>query len=130
MYVIGGDGTMRGALDIFNELKRRKLNICITGVPKTVDNDIGIIDKSFGFDTAVEVALQAISAACTEAESAVNGIGLVKLMGRSTGHIALHATLSSRDVDCCLIPEISFYLYGKGQYWCKNNLTDILQIDL
>jgi 6-phosphofructokinase 1 len=105
---------MRGVLDIFNELKRRKLNISITGVPKTVDNDIGIIDRSFGFDTAVEVAQQAISAAHTEAESAVNGIGLVKLMGRSTGHIALHATLSSRDVDCCLIPEMSFYLYGKG----------------
>jgi len=49
-----------------------------------------------------------------EAESAVNGIGLVKLMGRSTGHIALHATLSSRDVDCCLIPEMEFYLEGKG----------------
>ncbi|XP_078172013.1 ATP-dependent 6-phosphofructokinase 2-like [Carex rostrata] len=114
LYVIGGDGTMRGALDIYKELKRRKLNISITGVPKTVDNDIGIIDRSFGFDTAVEVAQQAISAAHTEAESAVNGIGLVKLMGRSTGHIALHSTLSSRDVDCCLIPELTFYLYGKG----------------
>ncbi|KAJ4790645.1 ATP-dependent 6-phosphofructokinase [Rhynchospora pubera] len=114
LYVIGGDGTMRGALDIFKEFKRRKLRISITGVPKTVDNDIGIIDRSFGFDTAVEVAQQAISAAHTEAESAVNGIGLVKLMGRSTGHIALYATLSSRDVDCCLIPEMNFHLYGKG----------------
>ncbi|XP_010530089.1 PREDICTED: ATP-dependent 6-phosphofructokinase 2 [Tarenaya hassleriana] len=114
VYIIGGDGTMRGAVEIFNEICRRKLDICITGIPKTVDNDIGIIDRSFGFQTAVEMAQEAISAAHVEAESAVNGIGLVKLMGRSTGHIALYATLSSRDVDCCLIPEMKFYLEGKG----------------
>ncbi|KAJ0965282.1 hypothetical protein J5N97_026420 [Dioscorea zingiberensis] len=114
VYIIGGDGSMRGAVKIFHEIRRRNLDISITGIPKTVDNDIGIIDKSFGFQTAVEMAQQAISAAHVEAESAVNGIGLVKLMGRSTGHIVLHATLSSRDVDCCLIPENDFYLEGKG----------------
>ncbi|KAH6768756.1 phosphofructokinase 2 [Perilla frutescens var. frutescens] len=114
VYIIGGDGTMRGMVEIFNEIKRRKLNIAVAGIPKTVDNDVGIIDRSFGFQTAVEMAQQAIIAAHTEAESAVNGIGLVKLMGRSTGHIALHATLSSRDVDCCLIPETDFYLEGRG----------------
>nr|DAD23815.1 TPA_asm: hypothetical protein HUJ06_025278 [Nelumbo nucifera] len=114
VYIIGGDGTMRGAVKIFEEIRRRKLNVAVTGLPKTVDNDIGIIDRSFGFHTAVETAQQAISAAHVEAESAVNGIGLVKLMGRSTGHIALHATLSSRDVDCCLIPENDFYLEGEG----------------
>ncbi|XP_008779196.2 ATP-dependent 6-phosphofructokinase 2-like [Phoenix dactylifera] len=114
LYVIGGDGTMRGAVKIFREIQRRKLNISITGIPKTVDNDIGIIDRSFGFQTAVEMAQEAINAAHVEAESAVNGIGLVKLMGRSTGHIALYATLSSRVVDCCLIPENDFYLEGKG----------------
>ncbi|XP_059309326.1 ATP-dependent 6-phosphofructokinase 2 [Lycium ferocissimum] len=114
LYIIGGDGTMRGAVKIFEELKQRKLYISMVGIPKTVDNDVGIIDRSFGFQTAVEMAQQAINAAHVEAESAVNGIGLVKLMGRSTGHIALHATLSSRDVDCCLIPEIDFYLEGKG----------------
>lgn len=105
---------MRGAVKIFNEIRCRNLNISVTGIPKTVDNDVGIIDRSFGFQTAVETAQQAISAAHVEAESAVNGIGLVKLMGRSTGHIVLHATLSSRDVDCCLIPENDFYLEGKG----------------
>lgn len=105
---------MRGAVSIFEEVQRRKLKISITGIPKTVDNDVGIIDRSFGFQTAVEMAQQAINAAHVEAESAVNGIGLVKLMGRSTGHIALHATLSSRDVDCCLIPEIDFFLPGEG----------------
>ncbi|XP_009779364.1 ATP-dependent 6-phosphofructokinase 2 [Nicotiana sylvestris] len=114
VYIIGGDGTMRGAVKIFEEVKQRKLYISVVGIPKTVDNDVGIIDRSFGFQTAVEMAQQAINAAHVEAESAVNGIGLVKLMGRSTGHIALHATLSSRDVDCCLIPEIDFFLEGKG----------------
>ncbi|XAR53892.1 6-phosphofructokinase [Bertholletia excelsa] len=114
VYIIGGDGTMRGAVKIFNEIRRRKLNIAVVGIPKTVDNDVGVIDKSFGFQTAVEMAQQAINAAYVEAGSAVNGIGLVKLMGRSTGHIALYATLSSRDVDCCLIPENKFYLEGKG----------------
>ncbi|KAH9750028.1 ATP-dependent 6-phosphofructokinase 2 [Citrus sinensis] len=114
VYIIGGDGTMRGAVEIFDEIQRRKINVGVVGIPKTVDNDVGIIDRSFGFQTAVEMAQQAISAAHVEAESAVNGIGLVKLMGRSTGHIALHATLSSRDVDCCLIPEMEFYLEGKG----------------
>ncbi|ESQ39936.1 hypothetical protein EUTSA_v10000886mg [Eutrema salsugineum] len=114
VYIIGGDGTMRGAVAIFKEVSRRKMEVGITGIPKTVDNDVGIIDRSFGFQTAVEMAQEAISAAHVEAESAINGIGLVKLMGRSTGHIALHATLSSRDVDCCLIPEMGFYLEGKG----------------
>jgi 6-phosphofructokinase 1 len=114
VYIIGGDGSMRGAVKIFDEIRCRKLNIAVVGIPKTVDNDIGIIDRSFGFQTAVEMAQQAINAALVEAESAVNGIGLVKLMGRSTGHIALTATLSSRDVDCCLIPENEFYLEGKG----------------
>ncbi|KGN49017.1 ATP-dependent 6-phosphofructokinase 2 [Cucumis sativus] len=114
VYITGGDGTMRGAVKIFEEVRRRNLQVAVTGIPKTVDNDIGIIDRSFGFQTAVEMAQQAINAAHVEAESAVNGIGLVKLMGRSTGHIALHATLSSRDVDCCLIPEMAFYLEGNG----------------
>ncbi|KAJ8644179.1 hypothetical protein MRB53_005927 [Persea americana] len=101
VYIVGGDGTMRGAVKIVNEIRFRNLNISVTGipktVPKTVDNDVGIIDRSFGFHTAVETAQQAISAAHVEGESAVNGIGLVKLMGRSTGHTALHSTLSSRD---------------------------------
>ncbi|GKE09600.1 ATP-dependent 6-phosphofructokinase 2 [Tanacetum coccineum] len=114
VYIIGGDGTLRGAVKIFNEIQRRKLYVGVAAIPKTVDNDVGIIDRSFGFQTAVEKAQQAISAAQVETESAPNGIGLVKLMGRSTGHIALSATLSSRDVDCCLIPENEFYLEGKG----------------
>ncbi|XP_044497355.1 ATP-dependent 6-phosphofructokinase 6-like [Mangifera indica] len=114
VYIIGGDGTQRGASDIFEEIRRRGLKIAVAGIPKTIDNDIPVIDKSFGFDTAVEEAQRAINAAHVEAESIENGIGVVKLMGRYSGFIAMYATLASRDVDCCLIPESPFYLEGPG----------------
>ncbi|KAG0495840.1 hypothetical protein HPP92_000531 [Vanilla planifolia] len=114
VYIIGGDGTQKGATVIFEEIKRRGLKVAVVGIPKTVDNDIAVIDKSFGFDTAVEEAQRAINAAHVEAHSAENGIGVVKLMGRYSGFIAMYATLASRDVDCCLIPESPFYLEGKG----------------
>ncbi|KAJ8766722.1 hypothetical protein K2173_005333 [Erythroxylum novogranatense] len=114
VYIIGGDGTQKGASVIFEEVRRRGLKVAVVGIPKTIDNDIPVIDKSFGFDTAVEEAQRAINAAHVEAESIENGIGLVKLMGRYSGFIAMHATLASRDVDCCLIPESPFYLEGEG----------------
>ncbi|KAF1887052.1 hypothetical protein Lal_00046290 [Lupinus albus] len=114
VYIIGGDGTQRGASAIFEEVRKRGLKVAIVGIPKTIDNDIPVIDKSFGFDTAVEEAQRAINAAHVEAESVENGIGVVKLMGRYSGFIAMHATLASRDVDCCLIPESPFYLEGHG----------------
>jgi 6-phosphofructokinase 1 len=114
VYVIGGDGTQRGASVIFEEIRRRGLKVSVVGIPKTIDNDIEVIDKSFGFDTAVEEAQRAINAAHVEALSSENGIGVVKLMGRHSGFIAMYATLASRDVDCCLIPESPFYLEGPG----------------
>ncbi|KAG8067409.1 hypothetical protein GUJ93_ZPchr0005g15331 [Zizania palustris] len=114
VYIIGGDGTQKGAATIHEEIQRRGLKCAVVGVPKTIDNDIAVIDKSFGFDTAVEEAQRAINAAHVEAESAENGVGVVKLMGRNSGFIAMYATLASRDVDCCLIPESPFYLDGKG----------------
>ncbi|CAM6042580.1 unnamed protein product [Sphagnum compactum] len=114
VYIIGGNGTQRGANLIHEECKRRGLKVVVAGIPKTIDNDIEIIDKSFGFDTAVEEAQRAINAAHVEAESIQNGIGLVKLMGRHSGYIAMHATLGSRDVDLCLVPEVPFYLDGPG----------------
>ncbi|KAK9131074.1 hypothetical protein Sjap_011561 [Stephania japonica] len=119
VYIIGGDGTQKGASVIFKEMRRRGLKVAIAGIPKTIDNDIAVnslpvIDKSFGFDTAVEEAQRAINAAHVEAESMENGIGIVKLMGRYSGFIAMYATLASRDVDCCLIPESPFYLEGNG----------------
>lgn len=114
VYIIGGDGTQKGASVIFEEIQRRGLKVAVAGIPKTIDNDIPVIDKSFGFDTAVEEAQRAINAAHVESESIENGIGVVKLMGRYSGFIAMHATLASRDVDCCLIPESPFYLEGPG----------------
>ncbi|KAG8635923.1 hypothetical protein MANES_16G076300v8 [Manihot esculenta] len=114
VYIIGGDGTQKGAAVIYEEIQRRELKVAVAGIPKTIDNDIPVIDKSFGFDTAVEEAQRAINAAHVEAESTENGIGVVKLMGRYSGFIAMYATLASRDVDCCLIPESPFYLEGQG----------------
>ncbi|KAM7277212.1 hypothetical protein ACFE04_019078 [Oxalis oulophora] len=114
VYIIGGDGTQKGASVIFEEVRKRGLKVAVVGIPKTIDNDIPVIDKSFGFDTAVEEAQRAINAAHVEAGSIENGIGLVKLMGRYSGFIAMYATLASRDVDCCLIPESPFFLEGPG----------------
>ncbi|KAI3756003.1 hypothetical protein L1987_55815 [Smallanthus sonchifolius] len=114
VYIIGGDGTQKGAAVIYQEVRKRGLKAVVAGIPKTIDNDIPVIDKSFGFDTAVEEAQRAINAAHVEAESAENGIGVVKLMGRYSGFIAMYATLASRDVDLCLIPESPFYLEGEG----------------
>ncbi|KAL0346654.1 UNVERIFIED_CONTAM: ATP-dependent 6-phosphofructokinase [Sesamum calycinum] len=114
VYIIGGDGTQKGASVIFEEIRKRGLKVAVVGIPKTIDNDIPVIDKSFGFDSAVEEAQRAINAAHVEATSTENGIGLVKLMGRYSGFIAMYATLASRDVDCCLIPESPFYLEGAG----------------
>lgn len=91
--------------------------VSFVGIPKTIDNDIPLIDSSFGFSTACGVAEKMISAAYTEATAAVNGVGLVKLMGRYSGYIALNACLASQNVDFCIVPELSFELGGpKGLY--------------
>jgi 6-phosphofructokinase 1 len=112
LFCIGGDGTLRGAHAIHEEVARRGLPIAIVGIPKTIDNDVAWVDKTFGYDTAVEMAKLAIDAAHTEAASALNGVGLVKLMGRDSGFIAAAATLASREVNFCLIPEVEWQLDG------------------
>jgi 6-phosphofructokinase 1 len=113
LYVIGGDGTHRGANLISEECIKRRLNIAVVGIPKTIDNDVDIIDRSFGFTTSVEHAQAAIQSAKTEARCNLpNGIGIVKLMGRSAGFIAVHSTLASGDVDLCLVPEVALELEG------------------
>ena len=112
LFTIGGDGTQRGNLDIADEVNKRQLKMSLIGIPKTVDNDFFLIDKSFGFDTAVEKATQVVSAAHMEASSGINGIGLVKLMGRESGYIAAHTALASHDVNFVLIPEVPFNLEG------------------
>jgi 6-phosphofructokinase 1 len=112
LFVIGGDGSMRGALAICKEIERRGLEIGVIGIPKTIDNDLRYMDQSFGFDTAYSKALEAIDGAHREAEGAPNGIGLVKLMGRHSGFIACFATLASNQVNYTLIPEVPFVLEG------------------
>lgn len=112
LFTIGGDGTHRGSHALAGEIARRGLDIAVVGVPKTIDNDIAFVDKTFGYETAVEVARQAVDAAHTEAISALNGVGIVKLMGRDAGFIAAAATLASRDVNFCLVPEVRFDLEG------------------
>ena len=112
LFVIGGDGTMRGAAAIVAELRRRDEAVAVIGVPKTIDNDVPWVRRAFGFETAVSVALEAVKAAHTEAESVHNGVGLVKLMGRDSGYIAANATLASGDVNFCLVPEVEFQLDG------------------
>lgn len=112
VYVIGGDGTMRAANILAMDILAKGLAISVCGVPKTIDNDIGLIDRSFGFTTSVAEAQHAIDSAKVEAMSAQNGIGVVKLMGREAGFITAHAVLASCDVDLCLIPEIPVVLHG------------------
>lgn len=113
LYVIGGDGTMRGANLIWKEIRKRKLNVSVIGVPKTIDNDIPYVSQSFGFDTAVSEASEAINSCETEAKGINNGIGLIKLMGRHAGFIAANAALASGNANICLIPEVDFKLEGK-----------------
>jgi 6-phosphofructokinase 1 len=112
LFTIGGDGTQRGTLDIAEEIDKRKLKIALVGIPKTVDNDFILIDRSFGFNTAVEKAVEVVAAAHMEANSAINGVGLVKVMGRESGYIAACTALASHEVNFVLIPEVPFNLEG------------------
>jgi len=105
---------MKAARAIFQEIKKRNLKISVIGVPKTIDNDIHLVSKTFGFDTAVEKATEAIRCAHTEAMGAPNGIGIVKLMGRESGFIAAQATLALKEVNFVLIPEVPFSLHGEN----------------
>ncbi len=113
LVVVGGDGTQRGGRAIGEEAMRRGYALAVVGVPKTIDNDMLYMDKSFGYETACAAAVDAISAAHTEARSARNGIGLVKLMGRHSGFIACSAAISSGEANCVLIPEVPFVLEGE-----------------
>ncbi len=116
LYTIGGDGTQKGAWDIIQEIDRRGLKIAVVGLPKTIDNDINYIDKSFGMETAYSIAVEAIASAHTEARSYPNGIGLVKLMGRESGFVAAYASLASNEVNFCLVPEMDFDLDGPNGF--------------
>ena len=112
LFVIGGDGSLRGAAAIADEVTRRGLSKAVVGIPKTIDNDIMYLDKCFGFETAFAEAVNAVKCAYTEACGAVNGVGLLKLMGRDSGFIACFAALAGSNVDYVLIPEVPFALEG------------------
>jgi len=112
LFCIGGDGTLRGAHAIHEEITKRKLKIAVAGIPKTIDNDIDLIQKSFGFKTAFSIANDIIRHAHNEAAGAYNGIALVKLMGRESGFIAASAALAIQEVNFVLIPELSFDMDG------------------
>ena len=120
VFFIGGDGTHRGIKDLSKILKEKKKKIVLVGIPKSIDNDMPIIDKSFGLESAIQESVRTIRAANVEANCNLNGIGLVKLFGRSSGFVAMLSTLAARDVNICLIPEIPFNLYG------ENGLLDFI----
>jgi 6-phosphofructokinase 1 len=116
LYTIGGDGTQRGAMAIIEEIEKRNLKISVIGIPKTIDNDINYIERSFGTETAFSEACSSIDSAYTEATSIHNGIGIVKLMGRESGFISANATLATNQIDFCLIPEMEFRMTGEGGF--------------
>lgn len=112
LFTIGGDGTQRGSLNISKELRKRGSKIAVVGIPKTIDNDLSFMDRSFGFETAVAIAVQAVYGAHIEAYDAPMGIGIVKLMGRQSGFIAAHTALAQTDANYVFVPELDFELDG------------------
>lgn len=102
IIVVGGDGTLRISQELIEK------GCPIVGVPKTIDNDIGGTDISFGFDTAVNTATEALDRLHTTAESH-HRVMVLELMGRDAGFIALHAGMAG-GADVILIPEIAFKL--------------------
>ena len=122
LFTIGGDGTLRGAHKLNETAKARGLKLSVVGIPKTIDNDISYIQRSFGFETAFSKAVDSIYSAHVEAKGAPNGIGLVKLMGRHSGFIAANAALAQNDVNYVLVPEVPFELDGENGFLA--HLTD------
>lgn len=110
LFTVGGDGTQRGANALYQEARRRGHPLSVVGVPKTIDNDVAFVSRTFGFFSAVEEAVRVLGCAHTEARSTPGGIGLVKLMGRHAGFITAGATVASQDVNFALIPEVPFSL--------------------
>ncbi len=116
LFCIGGDGTLKCAHKLAQEILHRKLPISVIGIPKTIDNDISMVDKTFGFETAIYKTDTVISAAHNEAKGAFNGVGLIHVMGRDSGFIAVAAALANTNVNYCFIPEINFALDGKNGF--------------
>ena len=116
LFAIGGDGTLKGVDAIGEEISRKGLDIAVVGIPKTIDNDIDIIDKSFGFETSFDVSGSILRDAHNEAAGAFNGVSIIKLMGRDSGFIAASAALAMPVVNFVLIPEMDFKLEGPNGF--------------
>ena len=116
LFTVGGDGTQRGGNALFLEARRRGYELSVVGIPKTIDNDVAFVARTFGYLTAVEEARKVLDCAHTEAHSVENGISLVKLMGRNAGFIAAGATVASQDVNFVLVPEVPFTLDGPNGF--------------
>jgi len=116
LFCVGGDGTLRGAQAIAEEINKRGLKIAVAGIPKTIDNDINFIRRSFGFETAFSIATDIIRDCHNEAKGYFNGISLIKLMGRDSGFIAAHTALAQQDVNFVLVPEMDFDLDGPNGF--------------
>ena len=114
LFTVGGDGTQRGGHALFEQARARGHALAVVGIPKTIDNDVRYVSRTFGYGTAVAEAERVIQSAHTEARSVFNGISVVKLMGRHAGFIAAAATVASQDVNFCLVPEVPFTLEGQG----------------
>ena len=114
LFTVGGDGTQRGGNALFEEARKRGHALAVVGIPKTIDNDVRFVTRTFGYGTAVDEAVRVIDSAHTEARSVDNGVAVVKLMGRHAGFIAAAATVASQDVNFCLMPEVPFALRGPG----------------
>lgn len=114
LFTVGGDGTQRGGQALFDEARSRGHALALVGIPKTIDNDVRFVSRTFGFGTAVAEAVRVIDSAHTEARCVANGVSVVKLMGRHAGFIAAAATVASQDVNFCLVPEVPFALDGEG----------------
>jgi 6-phosphofructokinase 1 len=114
LFCVGGDGTQRGAQRIAEEIGRRKNRMAVVGIPKTIDNDLSFVERSFGFETAVSRAVESVQAAHVEARDAIDGICIVKVMGRESGFIAAHTALATNDVNFVLVPEVPFELDGEN----------------
>jgi 6-phosphofructokinase 1 len=110
LFTVGGDGTQRGGNDLFQLARQRGHALAVVGIPKTVDNDVAFVSRTFGYLTAVQEASSVLDHAHAEARSVQNGIALVKVMGRHAGFIAAGATVASQEVNFCLIPEVPFKL--------------------
>jgi 6-phosphofructokinase 1 len=112
LFTVGGDGTQRGGNALYEEARKQGHSLAVVGIPKTIDNDVRFVTRTFGFGTAVDEAVRVINSAHTEARSVDNGVAVVKLMGRHAGFIAAAATVASQDVNICLVPEAPFAMHG------------------